>query len=191
MIPTESESRMNFRRTKIARSVQSSESGWERLRAINIHGQRGARLFSASIALFLRSARVCIACRMYHAYIHTHAILILAPIYRGGNLEIHGRLSTCRFLPVSRCVCVRCDLLSPSWIPHNPHIFFSFGIAFRRAVHRTLAMYEEDGLGPTRPLAGPRGSSYHRLACQLFIQAKLKRAEPSRADTTRLNTHSR
>lgn len=46
---------------------------------------------------------------------------------------------------------VWCCLLSPSRIPYSlPYLFFSLDTAFRRAVHRTLGMCEEDGLGPPR-----------------------------------------
>lgn len=102
MILTKSEPllRMNFRRTiaSIRRSVQSFESREKLREAANDLTFTGkeAGLFSASPALFLRSARIYITCR--HVYTHTqHAY---SPIYRGGNLEIHGRLSTCRFLSI-------------------------------------------------------------------------------------------
>lgn len=63
---------------------------------------------------------------MSHAVIYTHTQHAYSPIYREGNLEIHGRLSTCRFLPSPR-MRVWCAIFSP---PRGslvvPHIFLSF-----------------------------------------------------------------
>jgi len=116
---------MNFRSTKIARtqrSVQNSDcESRGKLRELTFMDKEARIYFPRSS--YARHTYMCVAC---HVYTHTDVQHAYLPIYREGNLEIHGRLSTCRFLPVSQCVCVRCDLLSPSQIPQSPSYLFLF-----------------------------------------------------------------
>lgn len=72
--------------------------------------------------------------------------------------------------------------------PSACHIFFSASLS-TTLLQQTLSMCEENDLGPTRPLAGPRGSHDRRLDHQFFVRAEPSRAEPIHASSARSLAH--
>lgn len=175
---------MKFREKKLRThdatpAVQSSESQEsptrERERRLTF-ADKDARLFSAS----QRSsyARVCMyACA--HAVTSTHTRRFIA----GATSRFHD-------LHVSFLarIAMRGALSSspaPDSSVHHTLFFllfffiFAFDTAFGRAVQRTSITCEENNLGPTRPLAEPRGSA---IGDWPVDEKTMDEAEPSRAE---------
>lgn len=90
---------------------------------------------------------------------------------------------TSRFTVASPRV-VSCVFIAMRARSSPPRRRLASSLFFRHAVQQTLSMCEENDLGPTRPLAGPRRSPDRRLAHRLFVRT----SEPSGIELVRDGT---